>query len=107
MGLGLRSSSEDELAARVSGVNVVGGRLVFWVASAAIAALAGSLYAHYVLAILPKAFYFDLTFLSVTMLIVGGRSVSGAVIGTAVDYSDGGDPSPGRKWLLDRLIFPE
>jgi branched-chain amino acid transport system permease protein len=83
MGLGLRSSSEDELAAMASGVNVVGGRLVFWVASAAIAALAGSLYAHYVLAILPRAFYFDLTFLSVTMLIVGGRSVSGAVLGTA------------------------
>ena len=54
-----------------------------WVASAAMAALAGSLYAHYVLAILPRAFYFDLTFLSVTMLIVGGRSVSGAVIGAA------------------------
>jgi branched-chain amino acid transport system permease protein len=83
IGLGLRSSSEDELAAKASGVDVVGGRFVVWVASAAIAAIAGSLYAHYVLAILPKAFYFDLTFLSVTMLIVGGRSVSGAVIGTA------------------------
>jgi branched-chain amino acid transport system permease protein len=83
LGLGLRSSSEDELAARASGVNVIGGRFVMWIASAAMAALAGSLYAHYVLAILPKAFYFDLTFLSVTMLIVGGRSVSGAVIGAA------------------------
>jgi hypothetical protein len=29
------------------------------------------------------AFYFDLTFLSITMLIVGGRSVSGAVTGAA------------------------
>ncbi len=83
LGLGLRSSSEDELAARASGVSVVRGRLLMWIASAAIAALAGSLYAHYVLAILPKAFYFDITFLSVTMLIVGGRSVSGAVIGAA------------------------
>lgn len=83
LGLCVRSSSEDELAARASGVNVIGGRLVMWVASAAMAAVAGSLYAHYVLAILPKAFYFDLTFLSVTMLIVGGRSVSGAVTGAA------------------------
>jgi branched-chain amino acid transport system permease protein len=84
IGLGLRSSSEDELAARASGVNVIRGRFIMWVASAAMAALAGSLYAHFVLAILPRAFYFDLTFLSVTMLIVGGRSVSGAVVGTAV-----------------------
>jgi ABC-type branched-subunit amino acid transport system permease subunit len=83
IGLGLRSSSEDELAAKASGVDVIRGRLIMWVASAAMAALAGSLYAHYILAILPRAFYFDLTFLSVTMLIVGGRSVSGAVIGAA------------------------
>ena len=81
LGLGLRSSREDELAARASGVDVARARLVMWVASAAIAGLGGALYAHFVLAILPKAFHFQLTFFVVTMVIVGGHSVAGALVG--------------------------
>jgi branched-chain amino acid transport system permease protein len=84
LGLGLRSSREDELAARASGVHMVRGRLVMWVAGAAMAAMAGSLYAHFVLAILPKAFHFDLTFLIVTMVIVGGQSISGGLLGAGL-----------------------
>jgi branched-chain amino acid transport system permease protein len=83
IGLGVRSSREDELSARASGVNVVQGRLVMWVVGAGITAMAGSLYAHYVLAILPNAFYFSLTFVIVTMVIVGGQSITGAFIGAA------------------------
>jgi branched-chain amino acid transport system permease protein len=83
IGLGLRSSREDELSARASGFDVARGRLVVWVVSAGITAMAGSLYAHYVLAILPNAFYFNLTFVIVTMVIVGGQSVTGAFIGAA------------------------
>jgi branched-chain amino acid transport system permease protein len=83
IGLGLRSSREDELSARASGFDVARGRLVAWVVSAGITAIAGSLYAHYVLAILPNAFYFNLTFVIVTMVIVGGQSVTGAFIGAA------------------------
>jgi branched-chain amino acid transport system permease protein len=83
IGLGLRSSRADELAARASGVNVVRGRLVMWVVGAGITAMAGALYAHYVLAILPNAFYFSLTFVIVTMIIVGGQSITGAFIGAA------------------------
>lgn len=83
IGLGLRSSREDDLAARASGINVTRSRLVMWVVGAGITAVAGSLYAHYVLAILPNAFYFQLTFVIVTMVIVGGQSVTGGVIGAA------------------------
>jgi branched-chain amino acid transport system permease protein len=83
IGLGLRSSREDELSARASGVNVAQGRLAMWVVGAGITAMAGSLYAHYVLAILPNAFYFSLTFVIVTMVIVGGQSITGAFIGAA------------------------
>jgi branched-chain amino acid transport system permease protein len=83
LGLGLRSSRTDELAARASGVNVVRARLVMWVVGAGITAMAGALYAHYVLAILPNAFYFSLTFVIVTMVIVGGQSITGAFIGAA------------------------
>jgi branched-chain amino acid transport system permease protein len=84
MGLGLRASRGDELAAQASGVDVVRGRLVMWVAGAAMAAVGGALYAHVVLAILPKAFHFDLTFLIVTMVIVGGQSISGAALGAGL-----------------------
>jgi branched-chain amino acid transport system permease protein len=83
LGLGLRSSRADEVAARASGVNVVRARLVMWVVGAGITAMAGALYAHYVLAILPNAFYFSLTFVIVTMVIVGGQSITGAFIGAA------------------------
>ena len=59
-------------------------RLVAWIISAALAAVAGALYAHFVLAILPAAFYFQMTFLLVTMVILGGYSVTGAVVGSVV-----------------------
>jgi len=81
-GLGLRSSRDDAIAAQASGVDVVNSRYVMWVASAACSAVAGALYAHYIGAILPKAFHFELTFLIVTMVIVGGQSITGAIVGT-------------------------
>ncbi len=83
-GLGLRSSREDLIAAEASGVNVERARLVAWIISAGLAAISGALYAHFVLAILPAAFYFQMTFLLVTMVILGGYSVTGAVVGSVV-----------------------
>ena len=84
IGLGLRSSRDDIIAAEASGVDVQRARYVVWVVSAALAAVSGALYAHFVLAILPQAFHFEMTFLIVTMVIVGGQSITGAVVGTAV-----------------------
>jgi branched-chain amino acid transport system permease protein len=81
-GLGLQSSRDDVIAAEASGVNVERARLVAWIVSAALAALSGALYAHFVLAILPNAFHFQMTFLLVTMVILGGYSVTGAVVGS-------------------------
>jgi branched-chain amino acid transport system permease protein len=83
-GLGLQSSRDDTIAAESSGVNVERARLVAWILSAALAAVSGALYAHFVLAILPHAFYFQMTFLLVTMVILGGYSVTGAVVGAVV-----------------------
>ena len=82
IGPGLRSSREDVIAALASGVDVYRSRYVMWVASAGLSAVAGALYAHTVLAILPQAFHFQLTFLIVTMVIIGGQSITGAVVGT-------------------------
>jgi branched-chain amino acid transport system permease protein len=84
LGLSLRAASDDPLVARAVGVSVTSARLAAWVLSAAIAGLGGVLYAHFVLALAPTAFYFELTFIILVMLIVGGRSVSAAVLGAAV-----------------------
>lgn len=84
-GLKLRSSREDETAARSSGVNIERLRLASWVLSAAIAALAGVLLAHYLTAFSPRQFYFTQTFALLAMLIVGGATtVTGAVGGAAL-----------------------
>ena len=81
-GLELRASREDEPAARAVGVEVPGRRLLAWTLSAALAALAGVLLAHFLGVFSPKEFYFHLTFATLAMLIVGGiSSVSGAVVG--------------------------
>jgi branched-chain amino acid transport system permease protein len=84
LGLALRATSADELVARAIGVNLLRARLAAWLLSAGIAAVGGVLYAHYILALAPTSFGFDLTFVLLVMLIVGGRSVSGAVVGTAI-----------------------
>lgn len=84
-GLALRAAREDEIAARASGVNVVRQRLVAWVLGAFVSGAAGVLLAHFLGAFSPKDFHFNLTFLLMSMLILGGIStVSGAVGGTAL-----------------------
>lgn len=84
-GLALRAAREDEIAARASGVNVVRQRFVAWVLGALVSGSAGVLLAHFLGAFSPKDFHFNLTFLLMSMLILGGIStVSGAVGGTAL-----------------------
>jgi branched-chain amino acid transport system permease protein len=83
LGLSLRATSADPLVARAVGVNLRRARLAAWVLSAAMAAVAGVLYAHFITALAPTIFGFDLTFPLLVMVIVGGRSVSGAVVGAA------------------------
>ncbi len=84
-GLALRAAREDEIAARASGVNVVRQRFVAWVLGALVSGSAGVLMAHFLGAFSPKDFHFNLTFLLMSMLILGGIStVSGAVGGTTL-----------------------
>lgn len=83
-GLMLKASREDQLSAAGSGVDVRRVRYGAWILSIAIVAAGGSLYAHYVSAISPSAFSLQLTFVIVTMVIIGGRGVSGAFVGAAV-----------------------
>lgn len=84
-GLRLRASREDELAARSLGVRVERERRRAFALSAAIVAVAGSLYGHSVGSVTPDAFYLSLTFLTLAMLVVGGiNSLSGALAGALV-----------------------
>ncbi len=85
LALRLRASREDEVVARSVGVGVTWERTAAFVVSAAIVAVSGSLYAHLQGSITPDAFYFNVTFLTLAMLVVGGMSsLSGAVLGTVV-----------------------
>jgi len=84
-GMKLRASREDEIASIAVGVNVRLHRFLAWVLGAVLSGAAGVLLGHFIGAFSPKDFYFNLTFLLLAMLILGGiTTVSGAVIGTAV-----------------------
>lgn len=81
-GLQLRASSEDLAAASVVGVRIRKLRFAAWMLSAFLMAIAGALFALFIGTISPGSFYFDLTFLTLAMLILGGmHSVTGSVLG--------------------------
>ena len=84
-GLMLQASREDELAASTMGVNVRLLRLIAFVISAVGAGAGGVLLALLLGAITPNDFYLTLTFITIAMLVLGGkRSTTGAVIGAIV-----------------------
>lgn len=84
-GLRLRATRENDVAAQACGVSLFQVRYIGWILSAVLGALAGALYGHFLGAFSPKDFYFDLTFLLIAMLIVGGMlTVTGAIVGTAL-----------------------
>ena len=84
-GMKLRASRDDALASGAMGVNVRNQRLLAWVISAGIVALAGVLLGHFLGAFSAKKFYFVDTFFLLAMLIVGGiATVSGAIAGAVL-----------------------
>lgn len=83
VGLRLRSSREDEVAALGVGANVKLYRAIAFVLSGAIVAVGGGLTGLRVGDVTPSLFYLEITFLIIVMIVVGGvNSLSGAVIGT-------------------------
>lgn len=81
-GLALRATRDEAVAASASGVDIVRERLIAFVVSAFIIGLAGALYAHFLSIVNPGAFYLRTTFITLSMLVVGGMSsLSGAVTG--------------------------
>ncbi len=85
LGLSLRATSSDGLVARAIGVNMPLARLAAWVLSAGIAAVGGALYMKFLGSLAPTTFSFNpVIIVTLVMFIVGGRSVSGVVVGATI-----------------------
>jgi branched-chain amino acid transport system permease protein len=81
----LRASREDTEAARSVGIEVARERYKALILSAAIMAVGGGLYGHYLGSMSPKTLYLAIGFLGVLMAVVGGiNSLAGAVTGAVV-----------------------
>jgi branched-chain amino acid transport system permease protein len=84
VGRALRSIHGSEVASRAMGVNTARLKVQIFVLSACLAALAGSLYSHYLTFVGPSTFDFTFSVRLVTMVAVGGMtSLWGAMAGTA------------------------
>ncbi|HZT15718.1 MAG TPA: branched-chain amino acid ABC transporter permease [Gaiellaceae bacterium] len=82
-GLRLRASREDEVAARACGIGVYKERRAAWILSAFIMGIGGALYGQFLGTFDADAFYLDISFMVIAMLVIGGRnSLAGAVIGS-------------------------
>ena len=83
LGLRLRGSREDDVAARSLGIGVRTERRVAWVVHGFIMGVGGGLYGQYLGSFNASFFYLALTFTTLAMLVIGGiTSLSGAVIGS-------------------------
>lgn len=85
LGLGLASLRDDELASASSGTPVAPFKIVAFVASAAIAGMAGSLYAPFLSAITPNTFGFTESVVILAMVMLGGSgTIRGAILGAVI-----------------------
>lgn len=85
LGLKIRATREDAVAARAIGISVGRHRGIAFAASAFVLGIAGGLYSHLQGSLSPDAFYIGPTFIMVAMLVVGGIStLTGAIVGTLV-----------------------
>ena len=85
----VRAMRENEQAVQAAGKNVVVIKLIVFAVSAALAAVAGGLYAYYISFVSAETFTLDVTIYVLAMVILGGTgnlwgSLIGAVILTAL-----------------------
>lgn len=85
IGRALRAIHDSEVAARVIGVNSRLLKVQIFALSAALSAVAGSLYAHTMTFVAPASFGFNFSVELVTMVIIGGlASIYGSLLGAAL-----------------------
>ncbi|TRZ65667.1 MAG: branched-chain amino acid ABC transporter permease [Rhodocyclaceae bacterium] len=85
MGRALNAIKGSDVAAECLGVNTYRYKVIIFILSAAYAAVAGSLYVHYINFVAPDTFGFMNSVLLLTMVVVGGiGSFWGPVIGASI-----------------------
>lgn len=85
IGILLRASRDDEVAAGAMGVHIPNLRWRAFILSALFAGIAGALWGHFITSFSPRAFYLKETFVILGMLVIGGaNTVTGAVMGTFI-----------------------
>lgn len=88
-GMGLRAAMQDSLSAAMAGIDVVRQRLIVWLISAAIAGLAGGVYAWRLSIFYPDAvFTLQFSVFAIVFALFGGvGTVIGPIIGAGVLYA--------------------
>ncbi len=84
MGRALRGIATSEIASSTLGVRTANWKLLAFVTSAVICGLAGGLFAFITLAITPSSFAFSTAILPIVMMMLGGGSVWGGVVGAII-----------------------
>src|SRR4030066_171851 len=84
-GRALRAIRDHETTAQVMGINTPAYKVVIFTLAAALAGLAGSLYAHYITFINPETFGLHTSILILAMVVLGGMgSIAGSVLGAGI-----------------------
>jgi branched-chain amino acid transport system permease protein len=84
-GRSLRATREDPMAAPALGISIFKVRLIAFTFSGLLAGLAGGMYVHVAGTFQVQDYYLEFTFMTLSMLIVGGSaSIWGAIVGTIV-----------------------
>jgi branched-chain amino acid transport system permease protein len=87
VGLFLRAIREDEAAARASGVDTTRYKILVFVVTSVIAAVAGIYYGHFIGILTPNIAILPEMGLVIAMAVIGGiESLTGAVIGAVVVF---------------------
>ncbi|MCL5734121.1 MAG: ATP-binding cassette domain-containing protein [Actinobacteria bacterium] len=84
VGRALRGIATSEIASSTLGVRTANWKLLAFVASAVICGLAGGLYAFVTMAVTPGSFTFASAILPIVMMILGGGSVWGGIVGAII-----------------------
>jgi branched-chain amino acid transport system permease protein len=80
----VQAMRDDEIACQALGKNVAGLKISIFALSGALAAVAGSLYAHYISYVDPRSFDIDFSILVLLMVMVGGAgTLFGPLLGAA------------------------
>ena len=83
-GRALKAIRDHEITAQVMGINTPAYKMAIFTLAAALAGLAGSLYAHYITFINPESFGLHTSILILSMVILGGMgSIPGSLVGAA------------------------